>query len=100
MTNNIDRIGLPESLPEKPVGWTRKMLLHMNFGSAGGAATFTCYDQNGKEAEFGYQYDTRPGGLTGFVLPGVKDVMTWDQLRAAWPAWVAGKTGGAAQGGE
>ena len=94
------RIGLRPELPEKPTGWTRRMTLHMNYGSAGGAATFTIHDPEGNLAEFGYQYDTRPGGLTGFTLDGINAVMTWDQLRVAWPAWVAKRTGGAAQGGE
>ena len=98
--NEPTRIGLIPELPEKPTGWTRRMSMHLNYGSAGGAATFTIHDPDGKQAEFGYQYDTRKGGRTGFTLDGIKDVMTWDQLRAAWPAWVAGKTGGAAQGGE
>ena len=98
MTSEPTRIGLRPELPEKPTGWTRKMVMHMNYGSAGGAATFTVHDPDGKQAEFGYQYDTRKGGLTGFTLDGIKRVMTWDQLRASWPAWVAARTNGAAQG--
>jgi hypothetical protein len=49
------------------------MVMHMNFGSAGGAATFTVHDPDGKQAEFGYQYDTRKGGRTGFTLDGIKE---------------------------
>ena len=70
------------TLPEKPVGWTRRMNLHLNFGSEGGAATFDIFDPNGEKAPFGYQYDTRKGGLTGFTVPGVEGVMTWGELRA------------------
>ena len=89
-------IGLPAELPEKPDGYTRRMALHLNFGRAGGAATYTCHDPQGKKCAFGYQYDTRKDGLTGFNLPNVEGVMTWAQLRAAWPEWI--KTRGRAEG--
>lgn len=81
-------VGLPAELPETPAGYTRKMSLHMNFGSAGGAATFEVLDPDGKPCEFGYQYDTRKGGLTGFNLPNIDKTMTWSELRAAWPEWI------------
>lgn len=68
-------------LPEKPEGFTRRMTMHMNFGSEGGAATFDIYGPDGALMPFGYQYDTRKGGLTGFRVEGVEGVMTWAQLR-------------------
>lgn len=77
----------PQALPEKPQGWTKQMLMHMNFGEDGGAATYEICDPDGNKAPFGYQYDTRKGGLTGFTLPGIEGVMTWAQLRAKWPEW-------------
>jgi hypothetical protein len=79
---------LPDELPEEPKGWTRKMALHLNFGGAGGGATFHVYTPTGKQAPFGYQYDTRKGGLTGFTLPDVEGVLTWDELREKWPEWL------------
>lgn len=34
-------------LPEKPEGWTRHMLMHMNFGEEGRAASFEIKDPEG-----------------------------------------------------
>lgn len=81
------------NLPEKPEGWTRHLLLHMNFGEAGGAATYEIKDQDGNKTPIGYQYDTRKGGLTGFTLPGAEGVMPWAQLCAKWPEWRAAQSG-------
>jgi len=74
-------------LPEHPPAtWKRKMTMHLNFGhgeKGGGAGIFTVHNETGKQMPFGYQYDTTPGGLTGFTLPGVTDrVFTWAELRA------------------
>lgn len=75
--------GLPTiPLPEKPEGWTRKMVMHLNFGSDGGSGIYDIFDPDGRKAPFGYQYDTRKNGLTGFTLAGVEGVMTWAELRA------------------
>lgn len=84
----MERIGFMAELPEKPTGWTRHMVMHMNFGEEGGAATFRIKDPDGNDAPFGYKYDTRKEGLTGFTLPNVKGVMTWAELRAKWPEWI------------
>ncbi len=86
-TTPLDK--LPGELPEKPDGWTKHMLVHMNFGSAGGAATYEIKDPQGNAVPFAYQYDTRKNGLTGFSLKGIEGVLTWKQLREAWPAWLA-----------
>jgi hypothetical protein len=80
---------LPDSLPEKPTGWTRQMLMHLNFGGAGGAASYEVKNQSGETMPIGYQYDTRKGGFSGFTLPGVKTCMSWDELREIWPRWIA-----------
>lgn len=93
MTTQTPTVDLPSELPERPVGWTRKMMLHMNFGRQGGCASYQVFDPDGRLAKFGYQYDTRPGGLTGFTLPDVDGVLTWGELRAHWPEWI--KTRGA-----
>jgi hypothetical protein len=81
-------------LPEKPEGWTRRMVCHMNYGKAGGTAQFSIHRPDGSATPIGYQYDTRLGGLTGFTLEGIKGVMTWEQLRVAWPSWVASRKNG------
>ncbi len=70
-------------LPETPAGFTRKMTLHINYGVAGGAGFYDVMDPDGKIMPFTYQYDTRKGGKTGFVLSGVDGILTWDELRAA-----------------
>ena len=81
---------LPAELPEQPVGFTRRMTMHLNFGEQGGAATFEVCDPDGQPMPFGYQYDTRrPHGQTGFTLPGREGVMRWDELRAYWPQYLA-----------
>lgn len=36
----------------------------------------------------GFQYDSR-AKVRGFSLPGVDRLMTWSELRAAWPGFVA-----------
>lgn len=79
-----------QELPIKPDGWTRKMTMHMSFGD-GGAAIYECFDPDGNRVDFGYQYDTRKDGLTGFTLPGIDGVMTWAELRAKWPEWIKAK---------
>lgn len=84
----MSRFELPKELPEKPTGWTKHMSMHMNFGSDGGAASYTIKDETGADTPIGYQYDTRALGLTGFSLPGVKGVMSWSQLRAKWAEWL------------
>lgn len=79
---------LPAELPEKPEGWTKHMQMHMNFGRDGGCASYTIKDERHLKMPIGYQYDTRKGGLTGFTLPDVDGVMSWNELRAAWPDWL------------
>jgi hypothetical protein len=68
-------------LPETPVGFKRKMTLHINYGLDGGAGFYDVMDPDGKFMPFTYQYDTRKNGKTGFVLNG--EVLKWDELRAA-----------------
>jgi hypothetical protein len=75
----------PESLPEKPVGWTKRMTTHLNFGGDGGCGMYTVHDPDGNLTPIGYQYDTRKGGLTGFVHANDESVMSWSELRAKWP---------------
>lgn len=80
-----------EQLPERPIGWTKRMKMHLNFGADGGAATFEIRDPDGIVAPFGYQYDTRKDGKTGFTLPGFDAPMTWSELRHRYSGWRAKK---------
>jgi hypothetical protein len=77
----------PLDLPERPVGFARRLQCHFNFGRAGGAATYSVRSATGKEMPFGYQYDTRKNGMTGFNVPGITDrVFTWDEIRERFAA--------------
>lgn len=85
-------------LPEKPEGWTRRMTLHLNLGRGAGSGTYAVLDPAGQAYPFAYCYRSTPKasrdrGWRGFLLPGVSadasNALTWEQLRAAWPAWRA-----------
>lgn len=78
----------PQQLPEKPEGWTRSLICHLNYGADGGSATYSVKDADGQEMPFVYGYDTRKPPVKGFKLPGDEAIMTWEQLRARWPEWV------------
>lgn len=79
----------PAPLPADPKGYTKRMKMHLNFGREGGAATYAIYDPDGDEMPITYQYDTRPGGITGFSLTGVEQVFaSWADLAAYWPTFV------------
>lgn len=71
-------------LPENPKGWTKKMLMHINYGEDGGAATYEIFDADGNKTQIGWQYDTRGEGQQGFTLSGFDNLMTWAELREAW----------------
>ena len=79
---------LPKELPKEPSGWTKKMIIHMNFGAKGGSAAFEVCNPAGEVMPIGYQYDTRKGGQTGFSLPGIDPLMTWPELCEMWPTWL------------
>lgn len=82
---------LVPALPEKPQGWTRKMLMHVNMGRAGHSGVYEVFDAAGNKMPIGYQYHTKDSRLCGFTLDGVDGVMSWARLREAWPAWVERK---------
>ncbi len=79
----------PSELPFKPTGFTKKMNMHLNFGSDGGMGTYECFYPDGTIAPFRWQYDTRKGGLTGFLLPEIAGVMSWAELVFKWQEYVA-----------
>lgn len=87
--SEISSIGHLPELPEKPDGWKREMVMHLNFGSAGGSAIYKVFNDKGDLMPIGYQYDTSEGGLTGFTLPHIEhEVYTWEELRKKWKEWI------------
>lgn len=90
----MEHIVLTE-LPERPIGWTRHLAVHYNYGLKGGAATYTINDEKGRQTNIGYAYDTRkskecPHGEEGFFVNG-SELMSWDQLRARYAELTAPK---------
>lgn len=93
----------PQQLPETPAGYTKRMRCHLNFGEKGGVAIHDVFDPAGELTPISYQSDTRKHGLSGFFLPlqirkaspntipkpETEGVMTWSELREAWPEWLA-----------
>ena len=80
----------PMELPEKPEGWTKHFVCHMSF-SDGGVKEWSVKDPDGRVMPFAYGYDTRPGKGKGqgFAIEGCDDWLSWDELRAFWPTWLA-----------
>ena len=90
----IEQIVLTE-LPERPTGWTKHLAVHLNYGSKGGAATYTIRDEQGRQTNIGYAYDTRkskdaPRGESGFFVNG-SALMSWDELRSRYAELTAPK---------
>ena len=44
---------LPKELPKRPVGWTKKMSLHLNFGGGKGFGAYKVFDSTGREMPIG-----------------------------------------------
>lgn len=40
-------------LPEMPNGWTKRMEMHVNYGKAGGSATYSIFDDKGRKTNIG-----------------------------------------------
>lgn len=78
----------PKQLPEKPEGWTRSLICHINYGEGDGSATYRVKDAGGQAMPFIYGYDTRKPPVKGFKLPGDDEILTWAHLRARWPEWL------------
>ena len=83
MTKRLD-------LPETPDGFKKKMAVHYNFGSGkngGGVGVYEIFDSTGARMPFGWQYDTRPDGLNGFIVREVEGrTFTWAELREYFAA--------------
>jgi hypothetical protein len=81
-------------IPEKPEGWTKHMLFHMNFGGGKGSATYEILDAQGRVTNIGYMYDTRPRHKArGFFIRDLEmdKPLSWLELRRQYAALVAPK---------
>jgi hypothetical protein len=83
-------------LPERPTGWTKHLAVHYNYGSKGGAATYSIKDEKGRLTNVGYAYDTRkskeaPRGEAGFFVNG-SELMSWAELRARFAELIKPKS--------
>lgn len=81
---------LPETLPEGAKGYTKCLGMHLNYGSDGGAATYSIHDENGEIMPFGYAYRsgsrTKSENYAGFIAPGHESkALSWPELQALWP---------------
>lgn len=88
----VDFVTLTE-VPEKPTGWTKHLAAHCNYGSKGGAATYTIRDERGRQTNIFYAYDTRkskeaPRGESGFYVNG-SELMSWPDLRRRYTELMA-----------
>lgn len=77
MRDELNRLA---DLPETLEGWTKQMVCHLNFGSAGGSASYDVFDAEGRKMPFGYGYDTRKGGGKGFCVPHRDGYLTWHEV--------------------
>ena len=81
---------LPDTLPERPTGWTKSLVMHMNLGRQGHVGAYRVCDANGFEMPIDWTYGPE-GERSGFNCrddPKGAPGLTWDQLREAWPARV------------
>jgi len=79
---------LPSMLPdEPPAGWKKRMTCHLNFGGGKCAASYEVRNGADELMPIRWIYNTREG-IRGFTLPDVDAVMTWKELREAWPAYL------------
>lgn len=78
-TNEIPQQTL--NLPETQNGYSREVVTHTTFKDGHSAGVYTIRDPEGRPMPFGFQFNTRKNGLTGFTVPGIESVMSWTQLR-------------------
>jgi hypothetical protein len=91
--------GLPATLPPDGAGLTRRLVTHLNFGQAGGAACYEVYDASGSRLPISYQYDTRkePALRTGFFIAGIDECFKrYADLVAYWPEYMKAQAEAAA----
>lgn len=80
-TKTTDATQQAINLPESPSGFHRELVVHTIFEDGNSTGVYTITDPKGQPAPFGYRFDTRKGGVTGFTVPGVEGAMTWERLR-------------------
>lgn len=83
--STADSVRLAE-LPEQPTGWTRRQLLHLNFGGGKGAAVYAIHDEQGRKVEgISYGYNTKEA-VHGFMLDREAEprYLTWTELRQVY----------------
>jgi hypothetical protein len=83
-----DYLSMPDQLPQKPEGWKQQFAAHFNFGGGKGASSYSITDETGRVMPITLVKSSSPKMPGGFGLPGVKESMTWAQLRALWPRWI------------
>jgi hypothetical protein len=90
MSTAFTKANTPAVLPERAEGWTKRMGMHLNLGRAK-AASYSVRDDQGRPMPISYAYRVRDkdpkANYQGFFLEGHEGVMTWAELRAAWPAF-------------
>lgn len=81
---------LPAELPERPVGYTRQLLMHLSLGT-GGSGSYVILDADGEELPIGYVYMTNrrspEKGYHGYHLHDATEhklYASWAELRQAW----------------
>jgi hypothetical protein len=87
---------LPKELPKRPVGWTKKMTAHFNFGGGSGSGVFDVFNEKGETMPVGWVYRSdrkKKIHEQGFTLPGLEVLMSWDELREMWPAYLKRQSG-------
>ena len=82
---------LPRTLPEKPEGWSRTMIMHLNRGAQGASGVYEIKDDQGRVMPFQYCYQTGKKQKTewsGFFIAGSQDPISWAELRKRWPLYL------------
>ena len=90
-TQTTDR-ELPATLPADASGYTKSLIVHMNFGDDGGAARYSIHGPGGADTPITYQYDTRKEATVpkGFFIEGVDHAFnSWADLANYWPTYIA-----------
>lgn len=84
---------LPATLPEQPIGFTRHLVSHLNFGRKGHIATYQLRDPQGRQLPIGYQTRSGNEAYAFFFLSDVEDkeFTTWEALLDYWPEYIKSK---------
>jgi hypothetical protein len=83
---------LPAALPADGKGFSKHLIMHINFGDDGGAANYNIKGIDRQELPITYQYDTRKDAdyPKAFFIDGVEQAFkSWAELVAYWPTFIA-----------